>query len=116
MNAKRKATSSLSAAVTSPSAPKKLKQGSLTAFFGAPSVSRSVQTAAKSRFDKKAWISELTEPQKELLKYTDLAAILTGRLEIDTLHDSWLAVLKDELTKPYFLKVAACLESANNGS
>jgi hypothetical protein len=31
--------------------------------------------------------------------------VLTARLEIETLHDSWLAVLKDELTKPYFLKV-----------
>lgn len=31
--------------------------------------------------------------------------VLTVRLEIETLHDSWLAVLKDELTKPYFLKV-----------
>jgi hypothetical protein len=68
MNAKRKATSSLSAAVTSPSAPKKLKQGSLTSFFGAPSVNRDVHTAAKPRFDKKAWISGLTDPQKELLK------------------------------------------------
>jgi uracil DNA glycosylase len=27
------------------------------------------------------------------------------RLEIENLDDSWLAVLKDELTKPYFLKV-----------
>jgi len=27
-----------------------------------------VHTAAKPRFDKKAWISGLTDPQKELLK------------------------------------------------
>jgi hypothetical protein len=41
---------------------------------------------------------------------------LTGRLEIETLHDSWLAVLKDELTKPYFLKVTALAKAANHGS
>jgi hypothetical protein len=69
MNMKRKATSSLSAAVTFPSAPKKLKQGSLTAFFGSPTLNKDVHTTARSRFDKKAWVSGLTEPQKNLLKY-----------------------------------------------
>ena len=69
MNVKRKATSSLSAAVTSPSAPKKLKQGSLTAFFGSPSGSKDLHTAPKVRFDKDAWITSLTPTQKELLKY-----------------------------------------------
>ena len=69
MNAKRKATSSLSAAVTSSSAPKKLKQGSLTAFFGSPSGNKDLHTAAKVRFDKQAWINSLTPSLKELLKY-----------------------------------------------
>src|SRR5271154_3049014 len=69
MNVKRKATSSLSAAVTSPSAPKKLKQGSLTAFFGSPTGSKDLHTAPKVRFDKEAWITSLTPTQKELLKY-----------------------------------------------
>jgi len=69
MNVKRKATSSLSAAVTSPSAPKKLKQGSLTAFFGSPTGSKDLHTAPKVRFDKDAWITSLTPTQKELLKY-----------------------------------------------
>jgi hypothetical protein len=65
---KRKATSTLSAAVSSsPSAPKKLKQGSLTAFFGSQSGSN-VHTAPKVRFDKEAWIKGLTPPQKQLLK------------------------------------------------
>jgi len=32
-------------------------------------------------------------------------SLIFCRLEIDTLHESWLAVLKDEVTKPYFLKV-----------
>jgi len=36
-----------------------------------------------------------------------------GRLEIETLDDSWLAVLKDELTKPYFLKVISGPSSLN---
>jgi hypothetical protein len=66
MSAKRKATSSISAAVSS-STPKKLKQGSLTAFFGAPKANN-LHTAAKPRFDKEAWINGLTAPQRELLK------------------------------------------------
>jgi hypothetical protein len=67
MNVKRKATSSISAAV-SPSAPKKLKQGSLTTFFGAPSVSKDIHTSSKTRFDKEGWIKGLTATQKDLLK------------------------------------------------
>ena len=68
MNVKRKATSSLSSAVTSPSAPKKLKQGSLTAFFGAPA--GNLHTAAKIKFDKDAWIKGLSPAHRELLKYS----------------------------------------------
>jgi len=67
MFAKRKATSSLSSAV-SPSAPKKLKQGSLTAFFGSPAGGKDIHTGPKVRFDKEAWVKGLTAPQKELLK------------------------------------------------
>ena len=109
MNVKRKATTSLANAVTSPTA-KKLKQGSLTTFFGAPKGSKDVHTAPKPSFDKQAWINSLTPSQKELLKYIHLLLEFMLnypiRLEIDTLHESWLAVLKDELTKPYFLKVS----------
>jgi len=68
MNVKRKAASSISAAVGSPSAPKKLKQGSLTAFFGAPPGSKNLSTSPKIVFDKGAWINTLTPPQRELLK------------------------------------------------
>jgi hypothetical protein len=67
MNVKRKATSSLSAAV-SPTASKKLKQGSLTAFFGAPTVNKDIHTSSKPRFDKEGWIKGLTPSQKDLLK------------------------------------------------
>jgi len=71
MNVKRKAASSISAAVASPSA-KKLKQGSLTAFFGAPATSKSLHMSPKISFDKSAWIDTLTPPQRELLKFASL--------------------------------------------
>ena len=103
MDLKRKATSTLAAVTSSPSS-KKLKQGSLTSFFGSPK-SSGVHTAAIPRFDKEAWIKGLTPSQKDLLKFDLIFRVLIHRLEIETLHDSWLAVLKDELTKDYFLKV-----------
>ena len=115
MNVKRKATSSISAAVSSPSAPKKLRQGSLTSFFAAPA-GHNLHTGPKVRFDKDAWVNGLTPPQKELLKYEPChfdIYLIKFRLEIDTLHESWLAVLKDELTKPYFLKVF-CFNAKTN--
>jgi len=65
MNVKRKAIST----AVSPASNKKLKQGSLAAFFGAPSVTKDLHTGAKIRFDKQAWINSLTPSQKELLKY-----------------------------------------------
>jgi hypothetical protein len=67
MNVKRKATSSITAAVTSPTT-KRLKQDSLTAFFGAPKVSKDVHTAPKVSFDKAAWIKTLTSSQRDLLR------------------------------------------------
>ena len=39
-------------------------------------------------------MAKLTDEQKKLLK-----------LEIDTLHESWLGPLKDEITKPEFLEL-----------
>jgi len=113
MNVKRKATASFSATAATPSAPKKLKQGSLTAFFGPPSGSKNTQTSLKRRFDKAAWIDGLTPPQRDLLRYASIITwdFLTCRLEINYLHESWLAALKDELTKPYFLKVPVFHES-----
>jgi uracil-DNA glycosylase len=47
-----------------------------------------------SNFNKAKWVASLTEEQKKLLN-----------LEIDTLHDSWLALLKDEVTSKEFLKL-----------
>ncbi|KAL4960935.1 uracil-DNA glycosylase [Aspergillus stella-maris] len=74
--------------------------GSITSFFGAPksnsTSTQSVKPAAPSpvspSFNKQKWVATLTPEQKELLQ-----------LEIDTLHESWLAHLKEEIVKPEFL-------------
>ena len=88
--------------------PKKPKQnGSIMSFFGAPkpaaggpdggaadpSASNSADSAPP-KFDKEKWVAGLTAEQKELLQ-----------LEIDTLHESWLALLKDEVTSKEFLEL-----------
>ncbi len=81
---------------------KKPKQNSsITSFFGAPRVtpaagsasgaSAAIQEAPAPKFDKAKWVAGLTSEQKELLK-----------LEIDTLHESWLVHLKDEITSESF--------------
>lgn len=44
------------------------------------------------KFDKSAWVDSLKPEQRDLLQ-----------LEIDTLDESWLAVLKEEITSPRFL-------------
>ncbi|CCF40275.1 uracil-DNA glycosylase [Colletotrichum higginsianum] len=81
---------------------KKPKQdGSIMSFFGAPKpVAKAGGAAAPPleaaspaiKFDKAKWVAGLTAEQKELLQ-----------LEIDTLHESWLALLKDEVTSKEFL-------------
>jgi uracil-DNA glycosylase len=58
-----------------------------------------VAEAAPATFDKDAWVAKLTDEQKQLLK-----------LEIDTLHESWLGPLKDEITKPEFLELKRFLK------
>lgn len=125
---KRKAGADLAASID----PKKAKQqpgqqSSLMSFFGGPkgasgaasssaATTRSAATNASSsskaggaakpglapaqpeffqsqlKFDKAKWVAKLTKEQQQLLK-----------LEIDTLGESWLAVLKDELVTPSFL-------------
>lgn len=76
---------------------------SITSFFGQPKTNPSTSSTNPSKpptepapvvFDKEKWVEKLTDEQKELLK-----------LEIETLHESWLAVLKDEVTSPSFLKL-----------
>lgn len=52
-----------------------------------------------AKFNKDAWVEKLTDEQKELLK-----------LEIDTLHESWLSVLKDEVVTKEFLDLKRFLK------
>ncbi|KAL2200044.1 uracil-DNA glycosylase-like protein [Corynascus similis CBS 632.67] len=90
--------------------PKKAKQGNIMSFFGAPKASSTAAGgAAKSgssapepapiKFDKAKWAASLTPEQRQLLQ-----------LEIDTLHESWLALLKDELVTKEFLELKRFLE------
>ncbi|KAJ5650016.1 Uracil-DNA glycosylase [Penicillium longicatenatum] len=85
---------------------KKPKGGSITSFFGVPKPKvLSTQTTGvapvsrPSSFSKEKWVSSLTEEQKDLLQ-----------LEIDTLDDSWLAHLKDDVTTPEFLNLKRFLK------
>ncbi|TGZ76964.1 uracil-DNA glycosylase [Ascodesmis nigricans] len=88
-SAKRKATTTLSSSSK--------RASTITSFF-TPKSSQTLSTntsstsSTSSTFDKSAWISKLTPEQRDLLQ-----------LEINTLHESWLAVLKDELVTPGFL-------------
>ena len=72
--------------------------GSITSFFGAPKPSSSV------KFDKDAWVAKLTDEQKSLLQ-----------LEIDTLHESWLAHLKDDVLTEKFLNLKRFLKKEKEG-
>jgi uracil-DNA glycosylase len=90
-------------------AAKKPKNASITSFFGAPKPSpviasnKTDPTTAPATtpivFDKEAWVAKLSDEQKELLK-----------LEIDTLHESWLGALKDEVTSDSFLNLKRFLK------
>ena len=116
MSLKRKATD------VAVDAAKKAKQdSSITSFFGQPKAKASTaatngsepassqtepassqvqpETTAPATFDKEAWAAKLTPEQKELLK-----------LEIDTLHESWFAALKDELLSKDFLELKRFLK------
>lgn len=59
---------------------------------------------AAPKFDKGKWLEKLTEEQKELLT-----------LEIDTLHESWLAQLKDEILSKEFLELKRFLKKEKEG-
>jgi uracil-DNA glycosylase len=50
-------------------------------------------------FNKEAWVKGLTDEQRSLLK-----------LEIDTLHESWLKELRDEVTSREFLELKRFLK------
>lgn len=76
---------------------------SITSFFSKPKPVPGTASAAKGpepvKFDKEAWVAKLTDEQKELLK-----------LEIDTLHESWLAQLKDDIVTKEFLDLKRFLK------
>ncbi|EFY86540.1 uracil DNA glycosylase [Metarhizium acridum] len=80
--------------------------GSIASFFSAPKpAGGTVSTPASPsvKFDKQKWLAGLTAEQKQLLK-----------LEIDTLHDSWLALLKDDITSKEFLELKKFLDRETN--
>ncbi|KAJ5953391.1 Uracil-DNA glycosylase [Penicillium verhagenii] len=85
---------------------KKPKGGSITSFFGVPKpkVPSTQETGVappprSSSFDKEKWVASLTPEQRELLQ-----------LEIDTLDESWLAHLKDDITTIEFLNLKRFLK------
>jgi uracil-DNA glycosylase len=99
---------------SSPAEVKKPKtDASITSFFGAPKPASkpsnpfgnaangsSAAATATPKFDKAKWIAKLTPEQRTLVK-----------LEIDTLDESWLAHLKDEILTPGFLDLKRFLKN-----
>ncbi|KAL1305983.1 hypothetical protein AAFC00_004118 [Neodothiora populina] len=107
MSLKRKAADVATAEVKKPKA-----NASITSFFGPPKTSPSsvakdnnpskpsTEPAVPIAFDKGKWLSTLSDEQKALLQ-----------LEIHTLDESWLSVLKDEITSKEFLNLKRFLQS-----
>ncbi|ORY54824.1 uracil-DNA glycosylase-like protein [Pseudomassariella vexata] len=98
-------------ALTTDEGNKKARTGgnaSITSFFGVPKPVAAVtngtakglaaatapEATSVLKFDKTKWVEGLTEEQKQLLK-----------LEIETLDDSWLAHLKDDVKSKDFLEL-----------
>ena len=75
--------------------------GSITSFFGAPKAkpTGAQPATASSSFNKQKWVDSLTQEQKDLLQ-----------LEINTMDESWLARLKDEVVTPEFLALKQFLK------
>ena len=99
MSLKRKAIDVVTADAKKPKA-----NGSITSFFGQPKRAAATDEDASkngvvTKFDKEKWLGSLSDEQKELLK-----------LEIDTLHESWLAHLKDEIVSKDFLELKRFLK------
>lgn len=89
------------AADTATPDPKKAR--SITAFFTSSAEASSSSNASAPpapKFDKQRWISKLSDEQRSLLS-----------LEINTMHDSWLGALKEELVTPDFLSLKRFLQS-----
>ncbi|OLN84325.1 Uracil-DNA glycosylase [Colletotrichum chlorophyti] len=87
------------------------QDGSIMSFFGAPKPSTAAKGTSTAggaaaapetpapKFDKDKWVASLTAEQRELLQ-----------LEINTLHESWLALLKDEVKSKEFLDLKRFLD------
>ncbi|OJJ88042.1 uracil-DNA glycosylase [Aspergillus glaucus CBS 516.65] len=80
--------------------------GSITSFFGAPKAKPANADAnarpasvVPSNFNKQKWVDSLTPEQRVLLQ-----------LEIDTMDESWLARLKEEVVTPEFLELKRFLK------
>lgn len=77
--------------------------GNIAAFFGSAPKPATDSTPA-TKFDKEKWVASLSPEQRELLQ-----------LEIDTLHESWLAHLKDDVTTKEFLDLKKFLQRETAG-
>ena len=102
MSLKRKAADLATEAAKKPKA-----NSSITSFFGQPKTNGSALSSSPAssateaaKFDKAAWVAKLTPEQKDLLA-----------LEINTLHESWLSALKDEITTKEFLDLKRFLKA-----
>ncbi|PSS08631.1 hypothetical protein M430DRAFT_128750 [Amorphotheca resinae ATCC 22711] len=112
MSLKRKAST-----LPANDAKKAKADGSITSFFGIPkpvasapktissttevngtSIKQTTATEAPE-WDKDAWVKKLSDEQKTLLA-----------LEIETMHESWLKVLRTEITSPGFLELKRFLQ------
>ena len=72
-------------------------------FTGSSTAASSAAAAPASKFDKEKWIEKLTPEQKDLLA-----------LEIQSLDESWLAHLKDEVVSKDFLELKRFLKKEND--
>jgi len=82
---------------------KKTKTSSITSFFGAPKAKPAANakpaSVVPSNFNKQKWVDSLTPEQRTLLQ-----------LEINTMDESWLARLKEEMVTPEFLELKRFLK------
>lgn len=92
--------------VALPSPPRSQPQDKATAPSSSPVSAKSHFSKAVSSissWNKDQWVSGLPAETKELLQ-----------LEIDTLEDSWLEVLRFEIMKPYFLSLKKFLRTCKD--
>lgn len=113
MSGIKRSADHLSSSAAADDGKKPKSNGSIMSFFGAPKAKPAGgngggsggAAAAKpvpsvvANFDKQKWANSLTPEQRELLQ-----------LEIDTMDESWLARLKDDLVTPDFLALKQFLK------